>query len=241
MDDSRFDSLARSLGTAGSRRRALGGLLAGTLGLLGSRTEHAAAKKKPCPPCKKRKQGKCKKKLPEGTGCTDSSGRGGTCQGGSCVAAVAPPPPDPCAGQPPGAPCPPCDRRGTTCLPGNSRSDACCSGTCLGTNTGPGVCGDDDVGGRPCYDNRDCNLFSGFTCIAFRCKKAVGVSCDQEAQCASGECGCAGTTCTCRKSSCGAITAPCNPTDPGGRDADCCEGSCTGCNVNTGQCVCAAT
>jgi hypothetical protein len=35
MDDSRFDTLARTLGTAGSRRRALGGLLAGTLGILG--------------------------------------------------------------------------------------------------------------------------------------------------------------------------------------------------------------
>ena len=35
MDDFRFDTLARTLGTAGSRRRALGGLLAGTLGMLG--------------------------------------------------------------------------------------------------------------------------------------------------------------------------------------------------------------
>jgi hypothetical protein len=34
MDGSRFDTLARSLGRAGSRRRALGGLLAGTLGIL---------------------------------------------------------------------------------------------------------------------------------------------------------------------------------------------------------------
>ena len=36
--------------------------------------------KKPCPPCKKRKAGKCKKKLPDGAACT-----GGTCQSGSCV------------------------------------------------------------------------------------------------------------------------------------------------------------
>jgi hypothetical protein len=47
--------------------------------------------KKNCPPCKKRKHGKCKKKEPDGTAC-----EGGTCRGGSCVQAV-PPPGDPCS------------------------------------------------------------------------------------------------------------------------------------------------
>jgi hypothetical protein len=35
--------------------------------------------KKPCPPCKKRKAGKCKKKMPDGAACP-----GGTCQSGRC-------------------------------------------------------------------------------------------------------------------------------------------------------------
>ena len=37
-------------------------------------------KKKACPPCKTRKQGKCKKKRPNGAAC-----RGGTCQQGACI------------------------------------------------------------------------------------------------------------------------------------------------------------
>ena len=91
MDAPRFDRLTRALTTAGSRRRALGGLLLGSLGLLGShRDEASAKKKKPCPPCKKRKKGKCKAKLPDGTACS-----GGTCQGGSCVTASVVPPPAP--------------------------------------------------------------------------------------------------------------------------------------------------
>jgi hypothetical protein len=43
MDDARFDSLTRSLTTARSRRRALGSLLAGTLVLLGVRSQQVAA------------------------------------------------------------------------------------------------------------------------------------------------------------------------------------------------------
>jgi hypothetical protein len=110
MDGARFDSLARSLTAARSRRAALAAVLSGSLGLLG-RTETAAKKgktQKPCPPCRKRKQGKCKGTQPEGTGCTDGTGRGGTCQRGSCVAAVIPspgPPPAGCAGLSCGAVC----------------------------------------------------------------------------------------------------------------------------------------
>lgn len=81
MDGSAFDRFTRTLTTAGSRRRALGGMLAGTLGLLGAGAENAAAKKKkPCPPCKKRKKGKCKGTVPDGTACS-----GGVCQSGTCV------------------------------------------------------------------------------------------------------------------------------------------------------------
>jgi hypothetical protein len=56
MDGSRFDTLARSLGTTGSRRRALAGLLAGALGLLAFRAEETAARKRKGKP-KKRKKG----------------------------------------------------------------------------------------------------------------------------------------------------------------------------------------
>jgi hypothetical protein len=84
MDGFAFDALTRSLTSAGSRRRALTGLVSGTLGLIlaASVIDEAAAKKK-CPPCKKRKKGKCKKKQPDGTACA-----GGTCRGGSCVLAA---------------------------------------------------------------------------------------------------------------------------------------------------------
>ncbi len=85
MDDSRFDRLARTLTAAGSRRRALAVALGGVLGpvLSASFPEDAAARKK-CPPCKKRtKQGKCKKKKPNGAACP-----GGTCQAAGAAAAT---------------------------------------------------------------------------------------------------------------------------------------------------------
>ena len=89
MDTFQFDTLTRSLSAAGTRRRALAAALAGSLGLLGLVSSDVvsakSAKKKPCGPCKKREQGKCKAKLPDGTACA-----GGTCQAGSCIAA------DPC-------------------------------------------------------------------------------------------------------------------------------------------------
>jgi hypothetical protein len=61
MDDSRFDALARTLATAGSRRRALGGLLAGTLGLAGWPLGEDAAAHNLKAKCKK-KSGEAKKK-----------------------------------------------------------------------------------------------------------------------------------------------------------------------------------
>ena len=95
MDTDRFDALTRVL----SRRRGLGVLTALGFSVLAApaRTE---AKKKACPPCKKRKKGKCKGTLPDGTACD-----GGTCQTGTCV--TAPPPPGPPVSPPP--PLPPFD------------------------------------------------------------------------------------------------------------------------------------
>lgn len=89
MDGSAFDRLTKTLTEPRSRRgvsHILGGVAIGeALGLLGV-AESTARKKKPCPPCKTRKKGKCKGKLPDGSPCS-----GGTCRSGDCVAAVPPP------------------------------------------------------------------------------------------------------------------------------------------------------
>lgn len=61
MDGAHFDSLTRSLTTAGSRRRALGGLLAGTLGILGWHGGDEIVAHDPKATCKK-KSGAAKKK-----------------------------------------------------------------------------------------------------------------------------------------------------------------------------------
>src|SRR5688500_2396713 len=61
MDGSRFDRLARSLGTAGSRRGAFRGLLAGTLGILGWHDSDEIAAHDLKAKCKK-KSGTAKKK-----------------------------------------------------------------------------------------------------------------------------------------------------------------------------------
>src|SRR5215212_6827590 len=139
MDADRFDALARSLTQPRSRRvltAALGGLLAVTAIPL-------KAKKKPCPPCKKRKKGKCTKKLPEGTVC----GSGKTCQNGSCLTAVTPPF---CAVQPAWTPCGSnqfC--QGGACLSGTGicsvGADICTTGTC------PGATGCQCGGNCLCY------------------------------------------------------------------------------------------
>ena len=87
MDSDHFDALARALHTR--RRlvtRAAGvgtATLAAALGL-GHPHGASATCKKPCGPCKRCKQGKCKPK-PAGTVCA-----GGTCQGGRCLASAQP-------------------------------------------------------------------------------------------------------------------------------------------------------
>jgi hypothetical protein len=81
VDDARFDFLTRSLTLRLSRRRSLGLLATLSLPALAAPGTAAAKKKKPCPPCTKRKHGKCKGTLPDGADCA-----GGTCQGGRCAA-----------------------------------------------------------------------------------------------------------------------------------------------------------
>ena len=103
MDGTAFDSLARFLVGAASRRgfaaRLAAGLLAPALALADS-----DARAKRCGPCRrKNRKGRCKRKRPNGTPC----GADKTCQQGACAACL------------PGiAPCEP------------DRPFACCSGRC---------------------------------------------------------------------------------------------------------------
>jgi hypothetical protein len=85
MDAGHFDRLTRALSQGTTRRRLtalLGGLGLGSLVSSPWQQRIQAKKKKPCPPCKKRKKGKCKGTLADGTACS-----GGTCQGGRCLPA----------------------------------------------------------------------------------------------------------------------------------------------------------
>jgi len=95
MGVSRFDGLTRGLSIGHSRRgltRLFGAFAVhGPLARLG--LSETAAKKK-CPPCKKRKKGKCKGKKPDGTTCP-----GGACRDGTCIACVPDPLPATCAGR----------------------------------------------------------------------------------------------------------------------------------------------
>jgi len=276
MDADRFDALSRSLFALGSRRRTLGGLVVGTLGLLSWRSGDDSAAHDLSQKCKK-KSGKQKKKClkkakqhaathatacvptcaatnacgPDGCGGSCGSCTGGTCTGGTCVC---PSGMDFCGGACRSAcnsvsvrnpfTCTCCQYR-ERCGPTNH---TCCSGVCA-FGADPSHPTEDwcrqrlpgescDFGAQCRGDNpRVPGTCSNGVCAAW----SVGIACTQDAQCGSGQCGCVGSNCTCRKGTCGGSTAPCNPNDPAGRDADCCEGSCTACNINSGQCVCQAT
>jgi hypothetical protein len=178
MDGSRFDRLTIRLMAPGSRRRALGGLLTGALGLLSTQTEHAAAKKKPCPPCKKRKAGKCKKKKPDGTVCS-----GGTCQSGRCI------------------PAPTC----TDGLKNGTETDIDCGGGCPRCPSSKRCAGAADCASGFCLD-ATCQACSGSfltscgtdangscLCLSGVCSTNRSV---QDGTSTTGNCGCpAGTTC----------------------------------------------
>ena len=180
MDADRFDTLTRSLGSAGSRRRALGAALSGALVALGvtDPDEASAARSARCRrrpgECERCDRGKCEKKDGKkrckagkikakafGTPCSL-----GTCQNGACIAAatttMAPPtPPAPLT-------CPQgltncngvcrnldvekanCGACGREC-PGTNQ--ACCSGGCRNLNRDSnncGACGNECGAGEVC-------------------------------------------------------------------------------------------
>lgn len=161
MDDHLFDRLAQNVGQAMTRR----GVIAVLAGLVATVVTEATAKrrhrtrkdrdkdarrgvqaakkrkKKPCPPCRKRKQGKCKGKLPDGATCP-----GGSCRAGTCIPACTPS----CVGKVCGANG--CGGNCGTCTGGLSCEDgqcvlACtegltdCSGTCVDLQTDVEHCG----------------------------------------------------------------------------------------------------
>ena len=179
MDQNRFDTLTRSLTTTGSRRQAVAAVLSGAFGVLGLVPAGGTGAKKQCPPCKKRKKGKCKKKQPDGTACPV-----GTCLSGSCFAGAtaAPPPSDPCPGQPDDTACPgdgrcrsgvcqprpTCAAHHVTCLLGSQ----CCSNSCSGPDGGTQSCSC-STSGEPCYTTIDCcQLSAPQTCVGYVCVTA---------------------------------------------------------------------
>jgi hypothetical protein len=157
MDESHFDSLVKDLTAQGSRRRALGGLLAGVVGLLDWPGQEAAAHdlKKKC----KKKSGEAKKKclkkakkhnaahaLETPPGCTPNcagkacgpNGCGGQC--GACTIAGQSCNPEgacvcPIGQEPSGgvcAPRPTCVDAGDLCV--HPTSNNCCGGICACAN-----------------------------------------------------------------------------------------------------------
>jgi hypothetical protein len=115
MDETRFDALARSLGTAGSRRRALGGLLLGALVLVGSQADETAAHDalKSC----KKKSGKQKKKCIKKAKAHNAQHAGEGLSSGDTGNRT---PVDPCAG--------------VTCGPVPQAMSACQNGVCVVTS-----------------------------------------------------------------------------------------------------------
>ena len=169
MDSARFDTLTKSLSTPGTRRGALGGLLAGTFSLLGladgaAKNRRRVSAEGPCGDgsgkansCEKDKDcctrvckhGRCRcKKLGEGCkddrNCCASFGQPMRCQSGSCQTDVPPPPPTlpSCAvGQKPCA---------DGCIPTNhccTDEDCAAQPNCCG-----GACGMTECSGA-CYAN----------------------------------------------------------------------------------------
>jgi hypothetical protein len=169
-----LDALARSLGTAGSRRGALGGLLAGTLGILGWHDGDETAAHNLKAKCKKKCLKKAKKHaaqhaaetLPSGPTCTPT-----TCasQGKNCGMIS-----DGCGQQ---IRCGPdfcdngfhCTENGCRCLYGAPVCEGICCGAGEVCKDGTGVC---------CVPERD-----GRACAGKSCSATAVNTCGQTVQC----------------------------------------------------------
>ena len=209
MDGSAFDRLTRSLTLAGSRRRALGGLLLGSLGLLGGRGADHADAHNALLACKK-KSGKAKKKCVKKAKAHNAQ-----------HAAETPPPPAgcpaglvSCSGQcrlPHGVACnshaeccsnycfagtgtfpwgcsPSCMGKSCTQDADCCVNVACVAGTCGGCTPTRGYC---EFGPRCCYTecNVDCLSYAGQRC-------ATHFDCDTGSDCVAGTCTCVVECCS---------------------------------------------
>ena len=174
MEAGRFDTLTRLLTATPSRRgisRTLAGLaLSGMLGFV--RGDESAAKKgkkgRSCPPCRKKKAGKCKKKRPDGTECGPCQ----TCLAGLCI--VTKQDDSPCNGS--GKclagvcnPLPDCKSPGSDCT--EATEGQCCSETC--TNLGTLQCYWSTPSTGVCKTSADCFQDIGFNheCVGYRCRR----------------------------------------------------------------------
>jgi hypothetical protein len=212
MDGAHFDTLARSLATAGSRRRAITGLISGALGLFGVLADETAAKN-----CKKirnkKKRKKCLAKAkcvprcagkvcgPDGCGgsCGSCAGNEG-CHGGTCICVPHCGGND-CGDDGCGGSCGTCSG-GRTCQSGQCTcpaDQAFCGGTCkLGCEAGqshhPITCNCCKDNGIPCAAPGPDNTCCSGNCVDFGDSiygcfvKDDGQECDFNAQCASGIC-----------------------------------------------------
>ena len=141
MDGSRFDALARRLAATASRRGLLAWLTPGMAGMIAlAKGDEVAARS--CPPCRKKKHGRCRKKRPNGVPC----GNGGRCRNGRCDHNV-------CTMNCPGGLEPqPCGPVGSSCQCVNvvEGASACVKrqqGEACGTET---VCNPGQICGIPC-------------------------------------------------------------------------------------------
>jgi hypothetical protein len=140
VDDARFDSLARALAIAAPRRYLLTWLLPGAMS---APLPAAVGAAKSCPPCRKRKRGKCRKHRPDGSPC----GTANRCRDGRCDYSVCA---FDCAGEAIAQPCGPA-KSSCQCVNTGGGVGACAKrGSGVSCNLATPACPAGEVCGIPC-------------------------------------------------------------------------------------------